>query len=303
MVLKQQAQKIHPDFKLKTNEKTSELIKNIENLKKNVVGISSLENYIKKFNEISINEKLNIIVSIDIGKGRHVDKVLIHKNNEKIKTIPIPSVKKDLCEGTIKDGIIAPLEKILFENLAKEQINDFYNQKILEEKNLIYDIKGENVGVYIDTCHLLEIVNTRIETKNIFKDVFEIITKDNLNTIIFMKNVMEEFENNLKTIKDHKKREEVRREWNELKYNNLNKNVWIEEIEMSDENKLRLSERMKNNSSKNNSRLGDGEASIILHMEEYSDIFSKVIIYSNDSDINYLTQDLEKVEIINTQAA
>jgi hypothetical protein len=303
MVLKLHAQKIHPDFKLKVNKKTSELIKNIEKLKRNVVGISSLENYINKFNEISINEKLNIMATIDVDNGRHVDKVLIHKNNKKIKTIPIPSVKKDLCEGTVKDGIIAPLEEILFENLAKEQINDFYNQKILEEKNLIYDIKGENVGVYIDTCHLLEIVNTRIETKNIFKDVFEIITKDNLNTIIFMKNVMEEFENNLKTIKNYKKREEVRREWNELKYNNLNKNIWIEEIEMSDENKLRLSERMKNNSSKNNSRLGDGEASIILHIEEYSDIFSKVIIYSNDSDINYLTQDLENVEIINTQAA
>jgi hypothetical protein len=55
---------------------------------------------------------------------------------------------------------------------------------------------------------------------------------------------------------------------------------------------------MKKDSPKNNSRLGEGEAAIMLHIEEYHDIFNKIVVYSNDSDLTYLIEGMKDISII-----
>jgi hypothetical protein len=300
-VLRRHAQILHPDFKLVLDEKSHNRVRDLEEFGRNVTGIKDLKKYVKIFNKISIKDELNLSAKVCKEEGRHPDKIVIYnKNNEeleRIRTIPIPSDNRDLCEGTVQGGILPNFEEVLFERLLGNRYEIFYEKKMQEKMNLIYKIDGEKVGIYIDTCHLLEMVNER-KTENIFKDVFGLLTKNNLNTIILMKNVMEEFENNLKTIKEQEKRQKIWKEWNELKYNNLNKNIWIEEIEITKEDRLRLSEKMKKDSPKNNSRLGEGEAAIMLHIEEYHDIFNKIVVYSNDSDLTYLIEGMKDISII-----
>lgn len=304
MLLQRYERQIHNDFKLKVNAKTSKFFEEIQEIKANIRGYTNMDTL--KEHSVLINQILRENGSkarteiITNGGGRHPNKYVWTFENGSTYSVPINGDTNHLGEGVVKNGIMGRIEEVLFETLSKTQVKEFNNR--LKENTELMKINEPHVtdsAIYIDTCSMLQLVKDRVSIKQKFKSLST--SFEGISTVILMNNVIEEFERNLDLL-EVTEVSKVKNEWAEIKSlieSNLLRNVTIQNVLIAREYVEELSEVMKNNSEKGNSRVGEGEASIFLHIKEYGELFQRVYIYSSDTDVKYLKNGLklENVEV------
>ncbi len=142
-----------------------------------------------------------------------------------------------------------------------------------------------NTALYLDTCYLLGVVKSG---RSVVKTLERLSTMAN---VILTHAVMKEFEKNVAALDLGKKRSSVLAEVSMIAaLAQTNQNIMIEDVPVSSDEMAMLSNTMRANSTKGNSRVGAGEASIIKHINTVgTSIFSKVFVFSEDSDVASLT--------------
>lgn len=129
----------------------------------------------------------------------------------------------------------------------------------------------------IDTCYLIELSKSSVGLYNSLKNLSK------KGEVIITEEVVMEFQRNAQTKKDVRKNDVA-----EL-YRAINDRIVTKErIWVSQEEHANLSNRMKECSEKHNERLGQADASIIVLADIMKELYSKVLIFSKDKDIETL---------------
>jgi len=81
-------------------------------------------------------------------------------------------------------------------------------------------------------------------------------------------------------------------------YSLASSNVMVENVEVTEENRAALGEKMRKLDPSGNRRVGMGEASIYNHLISMRDLFKNFIILSEDKDVSYLFMDIEGVQVL-----
>ncbi len=199
------------------------------------------------------------------------------------------SKRNERAQG--KKSLAKEVFELVYKSGKRESFFMALNTKV--ESALKGCAKDDSV-IYLDTCYLLDAIDAGLKATDV------VLYLSQYATVVVTKKIMEEVERNLSKAEfSQEHRSEALADLMVLySLTQVHKDIVVEAVEVTAEERIALGERMRQLDPSGNCRVGAGETSIYNHLMAVKELFKNAFVISNDADVGYLFKGMEGVSVL-----